>query len=122
MSLKSEVLESEIREMEERGFSVVATDSQGRLLHATESGDSAEYCDMCPCLRFMPDPDPTDWFRDNDKKAICTEMSAMIAGSLEPHEMTKIYKPLWCPKLGRELTEEEKEEANWRLEYGRKNI
>lgn len=109
----------EIRQMEEMGIAVVVTDSQGRLIHATESGDGEKYCDRCECLRFMPDPDPHDWFHDSDQKANCTEMRAMVAGALESHERTHILKPLWCPRLGRELTEEESEIAKQRLEFGK---
>lgn len=110
----------EVRKMEEMGIGVVVTDGQGRLLHATESGDGEEYCDRCECLRFMPDPDSADSFGADEQKANCTEMRAMVAGALGFHEMTHILKPLWCPRLGRELTEEEKEEAKQRLEFGKK--
>lgn len=108
--------QKEIREFEEAGIDVVAT-YNGKLTHVTGGiNNSPEVCDSCACLIFAPDPDPDDWFRDNDKKAVCTEMKATIVGSLErPSEMVNIHKPLWCPKLGRELTAKEKEMASRRL-------
>ena len=46
-------------------------------------------------------------------KAVCLDVNGVIEGSLErPSEMTNIKKPIWCPKLGRELTEEEKKQAD----------
>lgn len=111
----------EIRKMEEMGLDVIVTGDRGKLLYATETGDGHRYCDVCECLRFVSDPDhPNDWFSDGAQKALCTEKKAMIAGALEPREMNHITKPLWCPKLGRELTDEEKREAAERLEDGRK--
>lgn len=73
-----------------------------------------EFCNDCCFLRLLPDPDPYDWFADNEKKAVCLEMKAVIEGSLGPFETNKIQKPLYCPKLGRELSEEEKKKsAEW---------
>ncbi|MCI9177971.1 MAG: hypothetical protein HFJ28_05335 [Clostridia bacterium] len=97
----------EIQEMEKSGISVVAIDSQGKVEHATGSLEGGPYCDGCSVLRLLPDPDPTDWFRDGDLKAVCLEVNGVIAGALErPSEYTNILKPLYCPKLGRELMEE----------------
>ena len=47
-------------------------------------------------------------------------MDAEIAGALEPRDMINIHKPLWCPKIGRELTSEEKVEAERRLALDKK--
>lgn len=114
--------QKEIREFEEAEIDVVATHN-GKLTHVTGGiNNSPEVCDSCACLIFAPDPDPDDWFRDNDKKAVCTEMKATIVGSLErPSEMVNIHKPLWCPKLGRELTAKEKEMASRRLKIGQEH-
>ena len=98
----------EIRKMENAGIKVISVNSEGRMHYATERNGSSECCDLCNFLRFEPDPDPTDWMRDTDQKAICTALNVKIAGSLEPREMTNIRKPLYCPRLGRELTAEEK--------------
>ena len=80
------------------------------------------YSLSCACLIFAPDPDPYDSFRCNDQKAVCTEMKATIESSLErPSEMINIHKPLWFPKLGRELTAKEKEIAARRLSIAKVN-
>ena len=114
-------IQKEIREMEEAGLDVVATHN-GKLTHVTGGiNNSPELCDSCNCLIFAPDPDPDDWFRDNDQKAVCTKMKATIVGSLErPSEMVNIRKPLWCPKLGIELTAKEKRIASKRLKLDQK--
>lgn len=113
--------QEEIQEFEKAGIDVVAT-YKGQLTHVTGGiNTSPEVCDSCACLIFAPDPDPSDWFRSDDQKAVCTEMNATIEGSLErPSEMVNIRKPLWCPKLGRELTDEEKEMASERLKFDQK--
>ena len=113
-----------IKEFEEAGiFSVVAVDNDGRISYSTKGVGGSEYCDQCSAFRLLPDPDPTDWFRDNDKKAVCLEVNGVIAGSLEgPGEYTNIRKPLYCPKLGRELSEDEKKKATERLEWARKRM
>lgn len=41
---------------------------------------------------------------------MCLKMKAVIEGSLGPFETTHIQKPFYCPKLGRELTNEEENE------------
>ena len=113
----------EIKKFEKSGISVVAVDSDGRLSYSTQGVGGSEYCDQCSAFRLLPDPDPFDWFRDNDKKAVCLEVNGVIAGSLEiPSEYTNIRKPLYCPKLGRELSEDEKKEATERLEWARKRM
>lgn len=77
-------------------------------------------CDSCQYLMFISDPDSCDRSRYNDKKAICTNMKAMIMGSLShSSEMVNIQKPIWCPCLGRELTDEEKEHYNLKLRYAK---
>lgn len=30
-------------------------------------------CRECPHCRIAPDPDPDDWFNDDDEKALCKE-------------------------------------------------
>lgn len=61
--------------------------------------------------------------RDGDKKAVCLEVSGVISGALEnSSEWTNIRKPLYCPKLGRELNEEEKKEAAEQLERAKKRM
>ena len=103
-------------EYEKAGIKVVHMDATGRMVYATDMNKRDEYCDSCPHLLFEPDPDPTDWFRDDNQKAICEALNMKIYGSLEHNELTNIKKPLYCPKFGRPLTEEEQKEAKRQLE------
>lgn len=120
--LEEKVLD-EIKEYEEAGINVVAVGSEGKLAYSTQGLGGSEYCDQCSDFCLLPDPDPTDWFRDGDMKAVCNECNAVIAGGLErPSEMTKIQKPIWCPKLGRELTEEEKKQADGFLKLAKERM
>lgn len=112
-----------IKECEEAGIDVVAIGSKGTLEHSTQGMGSCEYCDQCSAFRLLPDPNPFDWFRDGDMKAVCLEVNGVIAGSLErPGECTNIRKPLYCPKLGRELSEEEKKIAAESLKWAKKRM
>lgn len=112
-------MSSKFKEFEEAGIDVISTDKQGKLDYATKMNNGSEYCDSCEALQFLPDPDPTDWFHDGDRKAVCTQLGVTIAGSLEPREMTNIEKPLYCPKLGRELTQEEQKMAKITFELAK---
>ena len=113
----------EIKEYEEAGIDVVAIGNGGTLDYATQGIGGCEYCDQCSAFRLLPDPDPFDGFRDGDKKAVCLEVNGVIEGSLErPSEWTNIRKPLYCPKLGRELSEEEKKTAAERLEWAKERM
>lgn len=108
----SDGLKNEIQEMENMGIDVVVTDSVGKMEYATKQNKNPEYCDSCQFLLFAPDPDPYDWFRDGDKKAVCTKLHIAIECSLElPSEMVNIKRPLFCPLIKDQLTEEEKREA-----------
>jgi len=113
----------EIKEYEEAGIDVVAIGSGGTLDYSTQGMGGSEFCDQCNAFRLLPDPDPYDWFRDGDKKAVCLEVNGVIEGSLErPSEWTNIRKPLYCPKLGRELSEEEKEDTAKRLKWAKERM
>ena len=120
----NEKLKKIVAEYEEKGVEVVVLNNNGKIEYSTDKVENKdEYCDDCPFFSLVPDPDPYDWFRDGDQKAICFEMKASIAGGLErPSEWTNIPKPLFCPKLNRKLTEEEKEKAERLLEWGRKRF
>ena len=80
-------------------------------------------CNQCDSFMLAPDPDPYDWFRDGDKKALCLKQKAVIAEGLEyPSEWKNILKPLWCPKLGRKLSKAEKEKSIESLTYAQKRF
>lgn len=53
-------------------------------------------CRECPHCRIVPDPDPSDWFNDDDEKAFCREAGhELIENMLRPYE--RIIIPDWCP-------------------------
>lgn len=53
-------------------------------------------CRECPHCRIVPDPDPSDWFNDDDEKAFCREAGhKLIENMLRPYE--RIIIPDWCP-------------------------
>ena len=109
-----------IKALEEEGIDVVVT-SGGMFEYSTDEFESDQYCNHCNSFRLLPDPDPNDSFRDGDMKAVCLEVNGLIAGSLEtPSEFTKIEKPLYCPKLGRTLNEDEQEKASKRLVWAKR--
>lgn len=55
-------------------------------------------CTRCPNHRVLPDPDPNDWFCDDDVKVVCTVADRNITSACRPyrieHESTV---PDWCP-------------------------
>ncbi len=112
-------MQKEIKEMEAAGLDVVAVDEDGKLTYVTGGiNQDTNFCDSCPYLAFRQDPDPYDWFRSDDQKAVCEIKKAVIEGSLEkPSEMVNIRKPLWCPYLKCSLTEEEEKKAKERLSF-----
>lgn len=114
---------NEIKKYEDAGINVVAVGSGGTLEYATTGLGGSKYCDQCKAFCLLPDPDPLDSFRNGDMKAVCNELKAVIEGGLErPSEMTNIKKPIWCPKLGRELTNEEKKEAESSLKWAQERM
>ena len=113
----------EIKKYEEGGIDVIAISNEGTLDYSTQGMEGNEYCYQCGAFRLLPDPDPHDWFGDGNMKAVCVEVNGVIAGSLErPSEWNNICKPLYCPKLGRELSEEEKETAVTMLKWAQERM
>ena len=115
-------LRERIKECEELGFDVVVV-RRGKLDYSTQGMGGSDYCDQCIAFRLLPDPDPCDWFRDGDKMAVCLEIDGLIEGALEhPNEWTNIRKPLYCPKLGRKLSEEESKQATEQLKWAKEML
>lgn len=53
-------------------------------------------CRECPHCRIAPDPDPDDWFNDDDEKALCKEVgNKLIERMSRPYE--RVLIPDWCP-------------------------
>lgn len=57
-----------------------------------------EFCSQCPYSRILPDPDPDDWFNDDDERVYCTKLNKDVARALRPYEVGKWDKvPDECP-------------------------
>lgn len=72
-------------------------------------------CTSCPHSLVIDDPDPNDWFCDDDKALVCTKMAnknikpdskwasdrskyRIIACSERPYNLAKAANiPYWCP-------------------------
>lgn len=59
-------------------------------------------CLDCPHHRVEPDPDPLDWFCDDDVKVVCTKVSAknnVVMCGIRPYRVKAEIKsvPVWCP-------------------------
>lgn len=62
-----------------------------------------ENCMDCPDSVVLPDPDPNDWFCDDDKKVVCNLNKAekCITRACRPYNLRKECDiPTWCPRLG----------------------
>ena len=72
-------------------------------------------CLQCPFHKTIDDPDPYDWFCDDDMAVVCTQMPnikegksawasdhqefRIIASACRPYNLEKESKiPVWCPK------------------------
>lgn len=104
----------EIKEYEKAGLYVVVTGSDGTLEYSTQEMGGCEYCNQCNAFKLIS---------DSDMKAVCLEVNGVIAGYLEnPSEWTNLPKPLYCPRLGRELSEEEKVTADKMLKWAKERM
>jgi hypothetical protein len=71
-------------------------------------------CINCPHHCIVADPDPSDWFNDDDEAIVCSltpnpkkntaskyradhSEYRSVAASLRPYETAKIAAPKWCP-------------------------
>lgn len=70
-------------------------------------------CAICANAAVRPDPDPDDWFCDDDKKVICTAVPTdvktgelatqnVITCACRPYNIVRetSYIPSWCPQHG----------------------
>lgn len=55
-------------------------------------------CTKCPSHEISRDPDPHDWFCDDDVKVQCKITRKYITVACRPHHIVKeCVKPEWCP-------------------------
>lgn len=58
-------------------------------------------CMDCPHHEVKADPDPSDWFNDDDQKIVCKKRRGRaIATAVRPYNLRKESEiPDWCPLL-----------------------
>lgn len=57
-------------------------------------------CMDCPFHSVQADPDPHDWFCDDDEKVICTKESKTITNACRPYrKRVECEVPAWCPLI-----------------------
>lgn len=56
-------------------------------------------CIDCPFHKVLEDPDPNDWFNDDDVKVVCTKKrNKNITTACRPYNLRKESEiPDWCP-------------------------
>lgn len=57
-----------------------------------------ENCTFCKEHEVLPDPDPYDWFCDDDVKVVCKRAKRDVTVACRPHRIKKeCNTPKWCP-------------------------
>ncbi len=57
-------------------------------------------CMDCPMHLVEPDPDPNDWFNDDDELVLCKEVNRNVTIACRPyHKRAECKVPDWCPRL-----------------------
>lgn len=55
-------------------------------------------CTECPAHKVLPDPDPNDWFNDDDVKVVCGHADRNITVACRPYRVkAECEVPNWCP-------------------------
>ena len=55
-------------------------------------------CTECPFHEVLPDPDPYDWFCDDDVRVYCNKANKNITVACRPYNIKKESEvPDWCP-------------------------
>ena len=76
---------------------VKIVDVTGKIYLRDKIIDNCLDCDKC---HVLPDPDPLDWFCDDDKKAVCGVLNKEITVACRPYNLRKECKvPEWCPLM-----------------------
>lgn len=62
-------------------------------------------CLDCPHHNVLPDPDPDDWFNDDDMRVVCTKAQKDVTRACRPYNLEKESAiPNWCPLLNTQKT------------------
>lgn len=55
-------------------------------------------CMDCPHHSVQSDPDPLDWFNDDDEKVVCLKLNKNITVACRPYQKrSECEVPKWCP-------------------------
>ncbi len=66
-------------------------------------------CLQCPHHEILPDPDPDDWFCDDDVKVFCHKAEKDITVACRPYNVEEeSVVPDWCPLIKLNNQENEK--------------
>lgn len=64
----------------------------------TDNVKRYENCIDCPHHVVLPDPDPSDWFNDDDVKVQCRINGRNVTTACRPYQTRKESEtPDWCP-------------------------
>ena len=98
-----------IRTLEELGYEIILI-KDNRIIYSKQEQDN-KYCNNCQfCSSGLLDESPDPF--EMTYKLRCEALGGILIAAYEPCEDTKTEKPLACPILGRELTEDEQKEAD----------
>jgi len=78
------------------------------------------HCAKCRQHIVIPDPDPTDWFNDDDCAVVCSCLYSatsragarrladrsryrVVGSMLRPYEVKSVLRPDWCPLRAKEF-------------------
>lgn len=71
-----------------------------------------KHCVECPYHKVVSDPDPDDWFNDDDCAILCTQLEKSkdsrfpykaIDVALRPYQVDKVKVPSYCPLLNENI-------------------
>lgn len=80
--------------------------------------ETYENCMDCPRHLVAPDPDPTDWFEDDDELVLCTftKERRNITVACRPHRKRFECKtPSWCPLLVNSINNTLHKDKKWKM-------
>lgn len=61
--------------------------------------ETKKNCMDCPYHEVLPDPDPDDWFCDDDEKVNCKKANKYITVACRPYQKREeCGQPDWCPE------------------------
>ena len=70
--------------------------------------ESHVYCDDCPYLCFVDQINPFALDHDFDKLAMCDKVKAYIKSYSNVYDYEKTERPIFCPNIKGDFTEEDK--------------